>query len=144
MSGYLVAVLGACLILGFMIELLRRRRLREKYAALWIVVSVLVLATVALPGVLRGLARALGFTVPLNLVFFGSLLLLLAVAIQLSAEITSLERQVQTLAEEVALIRHRLEVIERGVDRTVPPATVASVDPSARAAAPGPAERPAP
>lgn len=113
MSGYVVAVLGACLILGFMIELLRRRRLREKYAALWIVVSVVVLATVALPDVLRRLADALGVTVPLNLVFFGSLLLLLAVAIQLSAEITSLEREAQTLAEEVALIRHRLETLER-------------------------------
>ncbi|TAM92894.1 MAG: DUF2304 domain-containing protein, partial [Jatrophihabitans sp.] len=67
----MVAVLGAVLILGFMVELLRRRRLREKYAALWIVVSVLVLATVALPGVLRWVAAALGVTVPLNLVFFG-------------------------------------------------------------------------
>lgn len=116
MSGYVLAVLGACLILGFMVEMLRRRRLREKYAALWIVVSVFVLATVALPDMLRRLADVLGVTVPLNLVFFGSLLLLLAVAIQLSAEITSLEREVQTLAEEVALIRHRLEVLERTCD----------------------------
>ena len=113
MNGYIVAVLGACLILAFMVELLRRRRLREKYAGLWILVSILVLATVALPGVLRGVADALGVSVPLNLVFFGSLLLLLAVAIQLSAEITSLERETQTLAEEVALIRHRLETLER-------------------------------
>lgn len=113
MSGYVLAVLGACLILGFMVELLRRRRLREKYAALWIVVSVVVLATVAMPDTLRRLADLLGVAVPLNLVFFGSLVLLLAVAIQLSAEITSLEREVQTLAEEVALLRHRFEALER-------------------------------
>ena len=136
MSGYVVAVLGAVLILGFMIELLRRRRLREKYAALWIVVSVLVIATVALPGVLRSLAAALGVTVPLNLVFFGSLLLLLAVAIQLSAEITALERQVQTLAEEVALVRHRVEVLERANGA----GSATAVDPAADL---GPAGRPA-
>ncbi|HEY0119815.1 MAG TPA: DUF2304 domain-containing protein [Cellulomonas sp.] len=129
MSGYLVAVLGACLVLGFMIEPLRRRRLREKYAALWIGVSVLVLATVALPGVLRGVAAALGVTVPLNLVFFGSLILLLIVSIQLSAEITSLQRQVQTLAEEVALIRHRLEVLER-VRGEQPGSPVADLSPT--------------
>lgn len=122
MRGYIVAVLGACLVLGFMIELLRRRRLREKYAALWIGVSALVLATVAMPGVLRSVAQILGVTVPLNLVFFGSLILLLIVSIQLSAEITALQREVQTLAEEVALVRHRLEVLERarGVGPNVP------------------------
>ena len=137
MSGYVVAVLGAVLILGFMIELLRRRRLREKYAALWIVVSILVLATVALPGVLRRLAQALGVTVPLNLVFFGSLLLLLAVAIQLSAEVTALEREAQTLAEELALVRHRIEALERAD----------GIEPAAASGPPvdaGPAGRPAP
>lgn len=136
MSGYVVAVLGAVLILGFMIELLRRRRLREKYAALWIVVSVLVLATVALPGVLRWLAAALGVTVPLNLVFFGSLLLLLAVAIQLSAEVTALEREVQTLAEEVALVRHRIETLERagGIGPAAAPDPTVDLGPAGRPA----------
>ena len=34
MSGYVFALVGAIVTLGFMFELLRRRRLREKYAAL--------------------------------------------------------------------------------------------------------------
>jgi len=134
MSGYLVAVLGACLILAFMIELLRRRRLREKYAALWIVVSVVVLAAVALPNVLTWLADELGVTVPLNLVFFGSLLLLLAVAIQLSAEVTSLEREVQTLAEEAALLRHRVEVLETAAGMRTSGRDADEVGPSERSA----------
>ncbi len=40
MSGYVFAVVGALVTLAFMIEMLRRRRLREKYAALWITVAV--------------------------------------------------------------------------------------------------------
>ncbi len=113
MSGHIVAIAGAVVVLALMIEMLRRRRLREKYAALWMAVAVLVLVTVAWPGLLDGAAELVGVEVPLNLVFFGSLLLLLVVCIQLSAEITSLERESQTLAEEVALLRHRLEVLER-------------------------------
>ncbi len=133
MSGHVVALVGALLIIGFMVELLRRRRLREKFAALWIVLGVVVLVTVAWPSVLERAARVTGVTVPLNLVFFGSLLVLLAVCIQLSAEITTLERGSQTLAEEVALLRHDVEVLERerGAE-PVPP--VADPGPDGRAA----------
>ncbi|HWB36732.1 MAG TPA: DUF2304 domain-containing protein [Rugosimonospora sp.] len=113
MSGYIVALVGALAVLMFMFEALRRRRLREKYAVLWIGVGVLALVSVAWPGLLEGAARLLGITVPLNLVFFGSLLLLLVVCVQLSVEVTLLERESQTLAEEVALLRHRVELLER-------------------------------
>lgn len=112
MSGYVVAVVGAVLLLGFMFELLRRRRLREKYAALWIGMSVVIIAGVALPGLLESTASALGVTVPVNLVFFVGLLVLLLVCVQLSAEVSSLEQESQTLAEELALLRHRLEKLE--------------------------------
>lgn len=113
MSGYLFALASAVVTLGFMVELLRRRRLREKYAALWITVAVVVIVGVAFPGVLAGIAAAFGITIPLNLVFFAGLLLLLVVCVQLSAEVSALERETQTLAEESALLRNRLERLER-------------------------------
>lgn len=117
MSGYLVAVAGAAVMLVFMVELLRRRRLREKYAALWITVAVLVLVVVAFPHLLERVAATVGVTVPVNLVFFVALLLLLIVCVQLSAEVSTLERETQTLAEEVALLRNRLEHLERDAGR---------------------------
>ena len=45
MSGYAFALVGAVVTLGFMVELLRRRRLREKYAALWIAVAAMWLSS---------------------------------------------------------------------------------------------------
>src|SRR5665648_471912 len=53
MSGYLFALVGAVVTLGFMVELLRRRRLREKYAALWIAVAVVVMIGVLFPSLLE-------------------------------------------------------------------------------------------
>jgi hypothetical protein len=115
MSGYVFAIGGALVTLGFMIELLRRRRLREKYAALWITVAVLVLVAVGFPHLLERAASLVGVTLPVNLVFFVALLLLLVVCVQLSAEVSTLEQETQTLAEEVALLRNRVERLERGV-----------------------------
>lgn len=122
-SGYLFAVVGAVVTLVFMFELLRRRRLREKYAALWIVVAVVVLVAVAFPGLVQDLSTLVGVTLPINLAFFVAFLLLLLVAVQLSAEVSTLERSVQTLAEELALLRNRVERLERGTGResAVPP-----------------------
>lgn len=113
MSGYVFAIVGALVTLAFMIELLRRRRLREKYAALWITVAVLVLVAVGFPHLLERAASLVGVTLPVNLVFFVALLLLLVVCVQLSAEVSTLEQETQTLAEEVALLRNRVERLER-------------------------------
>ena len=121
MSGYVFALVGALITLTFMVELLRRRRLREKYAALWITVAVLVMVTVAFPRVLERIASLVGVTVPINLVFFVALLLLLVVCVQLSAEISKLELETQTLAEEAALLRNRLERLERDTPRRPAP-----------------------
>ncbi len=129
MRGYLFALAGALVTLAFMFELLRRRRLREKYAALWISLSVVVIVAGAFPQLLTRVATLVGIATPLNLVFFLGLLVLLVVCVQLSAELSSLEHEAQTLAEESALLRNRLERIERTLDGEHPRPPVADPSP---------------
>ncbi|MBF0686346.1 MAG: DUF2304 domain-containing protein [Cellulomonas sp.] len=116
MNGHLFALLGALVTLVFMFELLRRRRLREKYASLWIVVALLVLVAAVFPAVTEWLSALVGITTPVNLVFFLGLLVLLVVCVQISAEVSELELENQTLAEEVALLRLRVERLESAVE----------------------------
>lgn len=130
MTGYLFALVGSLLTLVFMFELLRRRRLREKYAALWISVAVVVIVCGAFPQILYWLADLVGITAPVNLLFFLSLLVLLVVCVQLSAEISSLEQESQTLAEESALLRLRVERLEVRTGVRVPPPPVADPGPT--------------
>jgi hypothetical protein len=100
-----VPVLGATAILLLTLELLRRRHLREKYALLWLLVSVGSLLLALFPELLDWLARVSGFGLPVNLLFFGSFLVLLAVSMQLSLEVGRREAETERLAEEIALIR---------------------------------------
>lgn len=122
MNGHLFALLGALVTLAFMFELLRRRRLREKYAGLWIVVALLVLVGAVFPGITEWLSALVGITTPVNLVFFLGLLVLLVVCVQISAEVSELELENQTLAEESALLRLRVERLERASGVDVPEA----------------------
>lgn len=122
-GGYLFALVGGLVTLAFMVELLRRRRLREKYAALWIGVAVVVLLGAFFPQIPAWFADLVGVTAPVNLVFFLGLLVLLVVCVQLSGEVSGLEHENQTLAEESALLRNRIEVLERhaGLGTLEPP-----------------------
>ncbi|GJF02247.1 DUF2304 domain-containing protein [Pseudonocardia sp. D17] len=109
-----VVVAVAALVL--VVELLRRRRLREKYAVIWVVISIGTLVVAIFPSLLRGVAQAIGIQTPSNLLFFGSLLVLFAVSLQLSREVGLLEEQSRRLAEEVGALRLRLDAMEKRAD----------------------------
>ncbi|BAS09792.1 conserved hypothetical protein [Arthrobacter sp. Hiyo4] len=101
----LAAFLFALLIVGLVVELVRRRQFREKYAALWIVVGVAALVLAAWPQLLVRTSEALGVQVPSNLLFGLCIVLLLGVSLHLSWELSAVEDEVRVLAEEVALLR---------------------------------------
>lgn len=120
-STFTLGLIGGVLTLGVIFEMLRRQRLREKYAVIWVVVVLATLTLAIFPGLLTWAADMLGVQVPANLLFFGAIMLLLFISIQLSYEIGRLEERTRTLAEEVALLRLQHE---RHVSKT-PPGEVA-------------------
>ena len=97
---FLVTVIVIVIIL----TLLRSRRLREKYAALWIVVGLAIVLLATVPGLLSFLSNLLGFEVPSNLLFVLAIFLLLGVSLHLSLEISRLEDETRVLAENVAIL----------------------------------------
>lgn len=99
---------AALVTLATVAELLRRGILRERFAALWLAVGILLVVLAIFPQALRTAAEMLGFEVPSNLLFFGSILFLLLVAVQLSFEVSRLEARTRRLAEEVALLAEQI------------------------------------
>jgi hypothetical protein len=100
-----VSILLAVFILTFVTWMLLTRRLREKYAVLWLVIGASVLIVGLFPGLLEGLTQALGVQLPSNLLFASAILLLLGVSLHLSWELSLAEDEVRRLAEESAILR---------------------------------------
>lgn len=105
----LAAFLLSLAIVGVVFEMLRGKKLREKYAALWLIVGVGTLILAAFPSLLAVVAGAVGVQLPSNLLFIISILLLLGVCLHLSWEISVVEDETRTLAEEVAILRTMIE-----------------------------------
>ena len=112
-ASYIFGIAGAVLALSVVVEMLRRRRLRERHAVWWILAGVLALIVGIFPPLLEWAADAVGIDVPTNLVFFVSLTLLVLVCVQHSAELTDLEDKTRALAEHSALQSNRIDVLER-------------------------------
>jgi hypothetical protein len=104
-----VGLAAAVLLLAFVIELLRRGILRERFAALWLLVSGFLVLAALFPGILTRAAGALGFQVLSNLLFFAAIVFLLLVAIQLSNEVSRLEARTRRLAEDLALLSAQIQ-----------------------------------
>lgn len=101
-----LVIVGVVLVALF--RVLRSGHIREKYAALWILVGAAVIVLAVFPDLLAMLARLTGVQVASNLLFFLAILLLLGVSLHLSLEASKLEDEVRVLAEEVALLWHEV------------------------------------
>ncbi|TFD91683.1 DUF2304 domain-containing protein [Cryobacterium lactosi] len=120
LSTYIIGILAALATLGVVIEMLRRRRLRERHALWWVIAGLLALIISVFPDTLIWAAARFGVDVPTNLVFFVSIAVLFLVCIQHSAELTDLESKTRTLVEMSALQDLRLRELESRVDTDVP------------------------
>jgi hypothetical protein len=99
----------ALIFLGSVVELVRRRRLREKYAALWILVGLVVVPLGFFPTALNAVTRDLGVASAVSLVLFAGIMFLLLVCLHLSWESSRLEDETRVLAEEIALLRLKVD-----------------------------------
>jgi hypothetical protein len=106
----LTAITGLA-VLVIIFELVRRRQLREKYALLWGAVGIVVIPLALFPRLLDTVSRAVGVASGVSLVLFLGLVFLLVVCVHLSWEVSRLEEETRTLAEDIALLR--TEIRER-------------------------------
>ncbi|EFU80359.1 DUF2304 domain-containing protein [Mobiluncus curtisii] len=116
---YLIGVVFSLLVFLMIILALRNSGMKEKYSIWWFLVGVAVLVVSIFPAVLTWVAKSLGVVVPLNLGFFLSGVVLLLMTLQFSVDLSRSDAEKRHLVEEVALLKQRIEVLERktGVSR---------------------------
>lgn len=108
----IVGVVFALAVLVLIVVLLVKRRLREKYAVLWLLIGTAFLILALFPALLRWLAQLVGVAVPSNLLFAMLLALLVGVCLHLSWELSTAEEEIRRVAEEVAILRAQVERLE--------------------------------
>ena len=105
----IAASLASIVLLVIVFELIRSRRLRERYALLWLLTGVVLLVLSAWRGGLNTIARWVGVqTYPPAVLFAVGSLFILAVLLHYSTVISKLSDQNSILAQRVALLEEKL------------------------------------
>jgi cell division protein FtsW (lipid II flippase) len=110
----IAATVASILLLLIVLELIRSRRLRERYALLWLATGTVLLVLSAWRGGLNTIAGWVGVqTYPPAVLFAVAVLFVLAVLLHYSTVISELSERNVTLAQDIALLEERLRNHER-------------------------------
>ncbi len=109
----LSAVMGSVILLVIILELIRRKYLRERYALIWILAGILFLLLSIRTGLLIRVSNLLGFVVPANALFFFGILFLILIVLALSVITSRLAEKNKVLTQEVVLLKKRVADLEK-------------------------------
>jgi hypothetical protein len=105
----IIASIASLVLLFVVLELIRSRRLRERYALLWLLTGVVLLVLSAWRSGLNTIAGWVGVeTYPPAILFAVAALFILAVLLHYSTVISGLSDQNSILAQRIALLESRL------------------------------------
>jgi hypothetical protein len=112
----LVAIVATVILFLIVLELVRRRRLLERYALVWLGSAVILFALAIWGGLLNTIADAIGIFYPPTALFviaFGFILMLL---LHFSTAVSRLTDQTKVLAQRLALMEQRQQDMEKKLE----------------------------
>jgi hypothetical protein len=112
MNAELLMLIGGVGAFVLTIYWVRNRTLREKYAVGWIAVATLLLLLGLFPGIIMTFADASRLSYP-SAVLFIALAMIYAYAFFASVSLSRQYRRSARLAQELALLEHRLRRLEQ-------------------------------
>lgn len=115
----IVSIIVSLGLLLIVFELVRRRRLLERYALLWLFTAVVLLGLSVWGDLLNQVSRAIGIGYGPSTLFAVALGFITMLLLHFSIVISRLGEQNKVLAQSVGLLQRRLEHLERHSDETI-------------------------
>ena len=106
-----VSIVASAVLLLVIFEMVRRKRLLERYALLWLFAGFVLLGLAIWRGLLEDVAQAIGVAYPPNALFFIAFAFVLALLLHFSLAVSRLSDQSRVLAQRLALLEDRLSAV---------------------------------
>ena len=103
-----ITILSVCLsvvLLVYILEMVRRRRLREEYSILWLFGSGVILLLSITQRWLIHLAQAVGIAYPPSFLFLLGILFIMLILVHFSITISKLYQMNKRMAQDIALLK---------------------------------------
>jgi hypothetical protein len=100
----IIGIVGSLALLALILELVRRRQLKEEYTVLWVITSVVLLLLAAWAGLLASLTSLIGASSQASTLYFFGLIFVVFLLMHFSVRVSRLERRVLAMMQEIALL----------------------------------------
>lgn len=101
--------------LVFVLELVRRRKLREEYSLLWLATAVVLIVLSLSRPLLDVLAGLVGIFYPPSALFLVAVVFILFILLHFSTVLTRLAQENKETAQQIALLRWQLEQAQQAL-----------------------------
>jgi hypothetical protein len=109
----ILAILVSGALLLIVLEMVRRKAFLERYALLWLLSAVVLLALSVWRGLLESLAELIGIAYPPNALFLVAFGVVLVLLLHFSLAVSRLSDQTKVLAQRLALLEQRQSEVEQ-------------------------------
>lgn len=104
---YIFAIIFAVLFIGFMINLVKKEKLDEKYSILWLIMASITLIVSIFPEIITSIAAKFNVYYPPSLMFLLAILILVTYIIHITVVITKQNKMIVRLTQEIAILKEK-------------------------------------
>ena len=107
MSSYLriLLIVGALLLMGFMLKRIRQSKLKIEYTIFWIAFSGILVLMGIFPELFYWISDLIGFQSPISMVYLVIIFVLIVKMFFMTIQISQLENKIDSLTQQVAIDR---------------------------------------
>ena len=103
----IIAALSALALVAYIVEMVRRRKLREEYSILWLSGSLVMVVLAIRRDWLEIASLAVGIFYPPSFLFLVAIFFVLLILIHFSITVSRLYTMNKKMAQEIALLKNR-------------------------------------
>jgi len=106
---YIFAIIFAIIFEAFIINLVRKNKLDEKYSILWIIFGIIILIVAIFPNIVIKIAELFNVYYPPSLLLLFAVLIIGAYIVHISMVITKQNKMIVKLTQELAILKERIK-----------------------------------
>ncbi|MFH0777900.1 MAG: DUF2304 domain-containing protein [Candidatus Eisenbacteria bacterium] len=111
----MIAVLVAVMIFVFILHMVRRKKLKEEYSVLWVLLSAFLILLASWSGLLVGLTRLIGAQSSNSVIFFFGFVFVFLMLLSFTIRLSKAADENKEMAQRMALLEGELEDLKEGV-----------------------------
>lgn len=108
-----IVALTGCLILGLLVEFVRRQLVREKYSLLWFFLCAAFFSVPIFYNLYSKIGISIGIKYSTSLFFFVAIIWILLICFQFTLAISTAYNDRKTLNQHIALLENRVSLLEK-------------------------------